>query len=181
MALFIFIFFVCTLFFSFSHYNLRIDSVLEAIVINNKLMIEKSKNFDNLIHFNNLEPNILSFIKNLPVALWEGLARPYIWESGHLYKKGIAFERLVIVFTVFFAIYQIVKNPPQLKLQIKLLIFCNIVYCVTLLVMLSYSAPNIGTLNRYQTGFIPFLVFMCLCAFPEKYFDWNFIKNQFGK
>jgi hypothetical protein len=175
---FIFLMVLFTFIFSFLHYNLRIDAVLQAIVTNHDMIKENSKNTDNLIHFNQLEPTILSFIKHFPVAFWEGLARPYIWENGHLYKKAIAFERFMIVVIVFLSIYFTLKNRlfinSKTPLITKLLILSNIIYCITLLVMLSYSAPNIGTLNRYQSGFIPFLVGMCLSAFPEKYLDWNF-------
>jgi hypothetical protein len=174
---------ISTLIFSFLHYNLRIDAVLQAIVTNHDIMKENTNNTDNLLHFNQLEPTILSFIKNFPVAFWEGLARPYIWENGHLYKKTIAFERLIVVVIVFLSIYFTIKNRlfinSKTSSNIKLLIVCNIIYCITLLVMLSYSAPNIGTLNRYQSGVIPFLVFMCLCSFPEKYFDWGFLRKGF--
>ena len=152
---------VCIIFLaSFVHPNLRLGIIAEIIVENNLKMVSQTTDSSNLIHFQNLSTEPLSLAKNAIIGFWEGLFRPYLWESGHLLKKWTAFENAVLlILSTLFIIQSFRKRVefhyPNLFLAVGF-------YMILLAALLPLSAPNLGNLMRYRVAFTPFVWIMVL-------------------
>ncbi len=148
-----------------SHPNLHLANILQAIVTNHTKMAGESMHQYNLIVFNDLQPEISSFIKNLPQAFIEGLFRPYLWEKGNVLKKLAAVENLCLLFLVLFSLLQFKKRKQYIKtLQLETLFI--IFYVLIMCTLLAFATPNLGTLVRYKVGYLPFLLLLIL---PNSY------------
>ena len=156
-----------------SHPNLNINSFVKVIVRNNQLMAAQTTKTENLINFQQLKPTIKSVIKNLPIAIWEGFTRPYLWEKGHWTKKIVAFENTAFLGLLFFVIFKkgtLLLKPKQQELFDKgflLLGFALLIYVFLLGTLLTLAAPNIGNLVRYKIGFMPFFLLGLLLQLEE--------------
>ncbi len=151
---------------SFSHPNLNLSFVLEALVRNNLIMASQTCNPENLLNFQHLTPEITSMLRNVPIALWEGWTRPYIWESGNFLKKIAAIETLGTTLLLFVALlppYQFPKNN-----QDKIVLSATVIFCLLLWIMLALAAPNLGNLVRYKSAFLPFALFIIFEAIRRK-------------
>jgi len=143
---------------SFLHPNLRLDNMMEVIVNNHNLFVSISDPED-LIHFNNLVPRFSSLIVNLPKAIWAGLFQPLPWEVTNFPRNIAAIENLVVlILSVFGAISLLRFNNSNNGI----LILVVIVFVLILASLLTLSTPNIGTLARYKSAFLPFLIYISL-------------------
>ena len=151
---------------SFLHPNLHLNFVLEAIVRNNQIMVAQTSDSSNLIHFTNLEANLASVAANIPTAVFEGWARPYLWEVGNIWKKIAAAETLLLTLLLLAALlppYRIPKHDEQ-----KLALLSIITFCGLLLIMLTLAAPNLGNLVRYKSTFLPFALLLIFNSIQMK-------------
>ena len=143
---------------SFVHPNLRLDNITAVIVSNHDLFVSISSPED-LIHFQELEPSFLSFVKNLPIALWGGLFQPLPWEAGGFPKNIAAIEDLIVLILAGFGVISFARFNFSNN---GILIFSALIYILVLASFLAFSTPNIGTLARYRSGFLPFLIYISL-------------------
>jgi hypothetical protein len=148
---------------SFIHPNLRLGIVTEIIVENNLKMVSQTTDSTNLISFQNLSADLPNLSKNAVIGFWEGLFRPYLWESGHLLKKWTALENAILLVLSALFFIQIIRkkvefNYPNLFLAVGF-------YIILLAILLPLSAPNLGNLMRYRVAYIPFIWIMVLGSF----------------
>ncbi|UZR94548.1 hypothetical protein [Chondrinema litorale] len=148
------------------HPNLNLDKVVAALVLNHDIMVEETSKPENLIQYNNLKASFSSVLKNTPKAFWEGLARPYLWEQGNWLKKISGLENLLFLLLLFGALFKWGQSGFKTKYSIEVLAVCA--FSLVLLLMLALSAPNLGNLVRYKTGFIPFLILLLVSAVKRK-------------
>ena len=168
----ILIYFSILILFSFVatniHPNLNISVIISAIVKNNHIMVSQTLKTENLIHFQNLTPSLTSILDNIPIALWEGFFRPYLWEYGSWVKRLAALENLILSGLIFFVVFQKIKylfenkNKMILNKNHRILGLSLIIYILTTELIITLAAPNIGNLVRYKIGFMPFLLFWLL-------------------
>ena len=144
------------------HPNLRVDYVLEAIIQNNEKMALETENKSALIHFSSLTVHPISFIKNLPTVIFEGLFRPFIWEKGHIFWKLTALENSILICLLGYFLYALFMGKQKVSSKWINLICVASIYIISLLVFLTFATPNLGTLMRYKAGFQPFLMFILL-------------------
>ncbi len=164
---------VCIIFLaSFVHPNLRLGIVAEIIVENNLKMVSQTTDSTNLINFQNLSAEFPSLAKNALIGFWEGLFRPYLWESGHLLKKWTAFENLILLLLCVLSIARITRKGMQIRYP-NLALAVGF-YIILLAVLLPLSAPNLGNLMRYRVAFIPFIWMMVLGSLLKS----RFFKTQ---
>ena len=142
---------------SFVHPNFYLENFLLVLVDNYNQFINISPQ-ENVIRYQ-LEATWLSVFQNAPLALMAGFFRPFIWEAHNLMQMIVAIENLFICALVAVAL---IRLPSVGRSPHRLLIFSAVVYIVILCFFLSLSTPNLGTLSRYKTGFLPFLVFILL-------------------
>jgi hypothetical protein len=151
-----------TFMITFFHPNFHLNYLPEVIVMNNQ-DYTRASNGENLVHFQNLEPDFFSIAKHSPKALLAGIFRPGIWEADTTLKLLAAIETLGLVLLVILNL----ANWRKITLgPYRLLTLAVLMYVVLLCVFLTISTPNLGTLVRYRIGFMPFLVFVLLNTKP---------------
>lgn len=142
---------------TFTHPNLNVDFILQAVVQNNLKMASETQDQSNLIEYNELDATPMSFLKNMPYVAYQGLVRPYIWERGNIFKKVVALENIFIILMLIYALYRVYFNN-NMKGSYFLEVISILLYSLIMLVLLSMATPNLGTLSRYKVGFLPFLI-----------------------
>lgn len=138
------------------HPNFYPERLLSVITENHDAFIAISEERD-VIHFNNLEPTIPSVLMNTPMAILSGLFRPFLWESENTMQLVSAVENAFILILFVSWIYSFILRDKRDKLGWIILL-----YSFALCAFLALSTPNFGTLSRYRTGFLPWLVLVFL-------------------
>ena len=116
-----------------------------------------------VIYYSTMEPTLTSIMKNIPLAIFSGLYRPFITEATTIFQILSAAENfllLVLTISVLTQIKQLIKGKH------RLLTFSLLVYVLILCVFLALSTPNFGTLSRFRIGFLPFFVFLLTAKNP---------------
>jgi hypothetical protein len=156
LLLFLFIF--PLLLFSFTHANFYYQVFLEVIVSNSQVYSQYSAPND-IIHYYNLKPEVLSVLLNSPIALFSGLFRPFISEAGNLVQAIAALENLIILGLTIWCLMRMQKMSvgPHFTLMLAAAL-----YIILLCIFLTLSTPNFGTLSRYRVGYLPYFVLLLL-------------------
>ncbi|MBF9220725.1 hypothetical protein [Hymenobacter ruricola] len=112
------------------------------------------------IEYPALRPTAESFLRHSPEAALNAFTRPWLGESWQPLYVAAALENLVLVSlfaTTFFAGWRRRWGHLPFGLVAALSIFCFV-----LAVLLGLSTPNFGSLNRYRSAVLPYLVFLLL-------------------
>lgn len=138
---------------SFLHPNLRLNNVLEAIVLNHDETIKLSS-VKGYIVYAHLEPTILSFLKNMPKALLSGLFSPLgIQWNIRLIESIINWSMMLLIgFSL--------KYYFQYKWKIE--VWVCLFFISFLAIFLAFASPNYGSLVRYKTIYLPLLWLLAL-------------------
>ncbi len=142
---------------SFLHQNLNLSKILNIIVQNYEEM-HAVTGLENQINFPDLKPDFQSFMINTPKAFWEGLMRPYPWESGSFTKIPVRLENLFLYLLLMANLCFFIQKPKLYFNNMNLLLITILTFSGILLILMTFATPNIGTLIRYKVGFMPFLV-----------------------
>ncbi len=155
------------LFFLSAHFYESIN--LPQSIINRKTSFENLTIGNTTISTNKLEPNALSFIKNLPQALNHVLLRPYVWEYKELAIILTALEVLcyVLIFLLF-----IIYREGKPKEADRLILF-GVFLFISMVLIIGYTIPNIGAIIRYRSIFWILVVCPALCSI-----DWAKLKTK---
>ncbi|MGC4022733.1 MAG: hypothetical protein QM734_12690 [Cyclobacteriaceae bacterium] len=156
---------------SYLHPNFYLERFLEVIVSNHNEFVSISDD-ENLIHYINLKPTIISVLANSPWAVLSGVFRPIIGEGRGLFGLIASIENLFVLFLFIGSLLRL----KDAKLKPSLLFWAAISYCVVLSVFLALSTPNLGTLSRYRVGFSPVLIFVL--AYQNPLFE--LVLRKFG-
>jgi hypothetical protein len=93
----------------------------------------------------------VSILKTSPVALWNTLVRPYLWEGKNLMMMASALENLLVFAILVVCIYlSRWKETGKLNLFLFLL-NCSLAYFV----LIGICTPVIGNLVRYKAPLMP--------------------------
>ena len=115
------------------------------------------------IHYSELKPDIISFIKNAPLALFSGLFRPLVFDAHNLLQTLAGMENTLLLILFAAALLKVYKLKRSRHIYLFLI---TVIYVVLLATLLAIAAPNFGTLMRYKIAFLPFLVFLILVNNP---------------
>lgn len=140
-----------------AHPNFYFHRFLDVIVTNHDLY-QAISNPGDAIQYYQLTSSWSSVMLNAPIAFFSGLFRPFLGENLEVMKVFYGIENLVLLGIIVYAIRHL---PKELSTNNYLLILTVIFSVIVLITFLSLSAPNYGTLIRYRTGIIPFLVLIC--------------------
>ncbi len=146
----------------FLHPNFYPHRLFNVILMNNAAYNALSDPAG-VIHFHNLQPTASSLAENAPWALFSGLFRPLILEVSEPLSILASVENTLVLVLFLAAVFQFKK---YLSSSHRLLILALAVYVVFLCILLTFSAPNFGTLSRYRSGYYSFFVFIILCGNP---------------
>jgi len=147
---------------SFLHPNFNFDRLLDVIVLNNAAYNSLSDAGD-FVRFQELEPTVLSMIRNAPQALFSGLLRPLFWEASSVIQFVAAVENTILL--ILFLVAGL-RSGSYFDSPHRILIVSLVAYVTILAVLITISAPNFGTLSRFRVGYISFFAFIILCNSP---------------
>ncbi|MCS6822419.1 MAG: hypothetical protein NZ551_11195 [Microscillaceae bacterium] len=162
----IFLFFTIV-FFSNSYKDFSFLGISQTIIKNHNVNYILSSS-QGLIHFYKvgkeafitLSPTLESFIVNSPLALISALYRPFVWEAHNKLQLLAGIENLVILLVSLQAIFLLFTSKIHVK-NIFLLVFA-LIYIILLAILLAFSFPNLGSLNRLRVSFMPFFLYLLL-------------------
>jgi hypothetical protein len=157
------------LFFTVSFINPSIDP--PAIIIS------KQSDYINLpvastqIPLTPLQPNFLSFVSNAPQALQHSFLRPYPGEQPLRSLLPFSIELLLYHLLMLLLIFFSRKNAV---VGSKSFLFFLLFFTLTVFLFIGYIVPNLGSLVRYRSLYLPFIITPLLC-----FVDWNKLASSF--
>lgn len=116
---------------------------------------------DTQIELSTLQPNFSSFAANAPQALNHILVRPYLWElpSRSLLPLNIelAVYHVLLLLFLFFR-----KKEPDFSYSPFILFI--LFFTLTLFLLIGYIVPNLGSIVRYRSLYLPLIITPLLCS-----------------
>lgn len=136
---------------SLLHPNFRPANLVEVLWQNHEKIIRISEE-RNVVRYLPYGTGLLHFLVNLPVSLFAGLFMPLPWQGiGWLAKMTGFLNALILILTIL-KIYDLRRKP----LRWNAWILMGVIYVGLLAIMMAYTTPNFGTLERYKSAYIPF-------------------------
>lgn len=158
------IYIVCALlFFNIS----RVNSTINPPAI----IVQKQTDYLNLpvaatqIELTPLQPGFKSFVSNTPQALNHSFLRPYLWELPDLFILPLSVELFLYQFLMLLLIF--FRRKDFNSAQKPFLLFV-IFFILSIFLVIGYIVPNLGSLVRYRSLYLPFIITPALCCL-----DWN--------
>ncbi len=107
-----------------------------------------------------LQPTLGSIGRHAPLAVANALTRPWLGESRLAQYVAASLENLVLLGLLAVALLaagrgRLGRLPFGLGVALVL-------HCVVLAVLLGLSSPNLGSLHRYRSGLLPYLLLLLL-------------------
>ena len=107
-----------------------------------------------------LLPTGESVMRHTPVPVWNTFSRPWIGESWSLPYVIAGLDNLAILALVLLAGWAAVRGRAgRLPFALGLALT---VYCLLLAALIGLSTPNLGTMHRYRSALLPFLLLLLL-------------------
>ncbi|MEL6558065.1 MAG: hypothetical protein AAFQ94_07765 [Bacteroidota bacterium] len=134
--------------------NFEPGNLLNRIVIDHNRLLKLSVDPDFRINFTDYSPDVFSFVKNSPLALFSGLFRPMLWEGSTILQLAAGLQNTFLLLVILLALVQqtLKKKLPSFEVMMLL------IYSVIMATFLAFSTPNFGTLERYKILYQPFLL-----------------------
>ncbi len=101
-----------------------------------------------------LEPNLKSFIQNLPQAIDHGFFRPFTWHTWGTFQFPLAIE--LLFYEILFVLF-LLKSRQKAGSPEPFTLFAVFFACSMLLIT-GYIIPNMGAIARYKSIYLPFLM-----------------------
>ena len=149
--------FIVMVIVSMMHYNTNYSRVLDIIVANNAELMTKTEIGKSIV-YQNLQPNMISFMVNWPLIFVQGFIGPFPWQSWNFLSL---LQSLQGTFLLLIAII-VVKDYRSVKVQDPAIVIAMLFYCFIMTGLLYFSTPNFGTLSRYQVAYLPFVLCLML-------------------
>lgn len=162
---------------SLVHPNLNISEIHHSIAENHANMILLDEHAL-LITFDRLSDHWLYLLLYAPKALLSSLLRPFIWEADSLVQLVVSIENIFVMLLLVFGATGWLKFGRS---GITLPFIALVIFAVSLLVVLTFSSPNVGSLARYKVSCLPLLLVIGLQGvrlwFPQFFYA---LDNFFG-
>ena len=124
--------------------NKQHHSVKEAIYFNASSRIDIPQ----------VDASALSIIKAAPVAIWNTLMRPYIWEGRNPMMLASAMENLMLIGIILLSLVYFKWQPTHLNIVLFLLLAS-----LSYFVVIGLCTPVLGNLVRYKVPLLPLFLF----------------------
>lgn len=112
------------------------------------------------VHLDTLHPNFKSFALNAPQALNHLLLRPYPMELP--VKSLIPVSIEMVGYEILFILFLLFKRKKEPGEHDPFIVF-GIFFTLTMFLFIGYIMPNLGSLIRYRSVYLPFLLTPALC------------------
>ncbi len=112
------------------------------------------------INLTPLDPDLKSFVTNAPQALNHVLLRPYLWELpvGSLLPLNIELAIYQLLFLLF-----LLSRRKDLHGANRPFLYFAIFFTLTVFLFIGYIVPNLGSLVRYRSLYLPLVITPLLC------------------
>lgn len=107
-----------------------------------------------------LQPTLASIGRHVPLAVANALTRPWLGESAELRYVVVGLENTVLLALLALALLATARGQGG-RLPFGLVV-ALVVQCVVLAALLGLSTPNLGSLHRYRSGLLPYLLLLLL-------------------
>ena len=141
-----------------SHPNFQPGRIMIVIQENHELMKQMSGTGKS-IQFVEIESPLLKFIINLPLSLFGGLFMPLPWQGVNIFAIATGILNFILLLLFIGKLGSILKKGITLISPWKL---SMAFYIVILAILIAYTTPNFGTLERYKISYIGFFTFWIL-------------------
>jgi hypothetical protein len=145
-----------------SHPNFRPERMMSVIQENHE-MIKEISGRDKAIHFIETESSYLNFLLNIPLSLFAGLFMPLPWQGVNILILATGILNFILL---TFFIWKLTVLSIKDFTQITSLNLSIAIYIITLAILMAYTTPNFGTLERYKTSYIGFFIFWIFYGHP---------------
>ncbi|NML63976.1 hypothetical protein HHL22_02045 [Hymenobacter sp. RP-2-7] len=108
------------------------------------------------------QPTALGLLAHAPQAVVETLTRPWLGEAAWPQYVGAGLENALLTALVLRALWAAARGRPG-PLPVALVAML-LIHCVLLAAFIGLSTPNLGTLNRYRSVLLPWLLWLVLQA-----------------
>jgi len=151
-----------------------------------ELLAQKQKDFIGLAAFLNagstlvvhpLEPNIWSFIRNAPEALYHTLCQPWLFTSTKPFMMIAGMENLIILMFIVFAF---IFRKRWGDMNQPLVWFC-LFFLLQLFLIIGWTTVISGAIVRYKIPGIPFLLFTLILMMDMEKLRRRFPNNSIPK
>jgi hypothetical protein len=139
-----------------------------------KVVINKQKAFLDLGKANTqyvndtLQNSIVSFTTAAPIALRHSFLSPYPFEFNNIFLQIQSLELIAyFLLLILFFIFKEKKDKPFIN---SFTLFC-FVFVFLIFLFIGYITPNAGTLVRYRSIYLPFVITPLLCSI-----NWTVVK-----
>ena len=107
-----------------------------------------------------LRPTPESTFRHMPLAVVNALTRPWLGESKELRYVVVGLENALLLVLLVVAVLAAWRGKSG-KLPFGL-VLALIIYCLVVAILIGLSTPNLGTMHRYRSGMLPYLVLLLL-------------------
>jgi len=107
-----------------------------------------------------LYPNFKSFLFNAPQAYNHLLLRPYPAEIP--VKSLLPINIEVVIYHIFFILFLLFKSKKEESENNPFILF-GIFFTLTMFLFIGYIMPNLGSIIRYRSVYLPFLLTPVVC------------------
>jgi len=107
------------------------------------------------------QPTAPGLLAHAPQAIIETLTRPWLGEAPWPQYVAAGLENALLTALVLWALGAAARGRPG-PLPVALVAML-VLYCLLLAAFIGLSTPNLGTLNRYRSVLLPWLLWLVLC------------------
>ena len=161
------------LFFTISSLNNKINP-LEIITQKQTEYLNLPKS-ETQINLSPLSANFKSFAANAPEAYNHLLLRPYLWELP--VKSLLLLNIELVVYQLLFLIFLFFRRRGMAESNRQFIYFA-IFFTFTVFLLIGYIVPNLGSIVRYRSLYLPLIITPLLCLIDwKKLTGWLKIKK----
>jgi hypothetical protein len=159
----------------------NIDAVLHKIepleiIIAKQTEYLKLEKAATQIELTPLLPSFKSFASNAPQAINHSFLRPYIWELPVRSVLPLSIELLGYQVLILLLVFFRRKDLPRPN---KPFLVFALFFCISVFLIIGYIVPNLGSLVRYRSLYLPLLITPVLCSIDwEKLLGRTQVKNK---
>jgi hypothetical protein len=114
-----------------------------------------------ILRLHHVDPNLLSVLKNTPVAILNVLFQPTLFSSHTFLQMLAAVENMWLLLLILLAMIFFDKKFSMKK---EIVLFC-LLFALFQIVMIGLTTPTVGAIVRYKATALPFLVtILLLCV-----------------
>jgi hypothetical protein len=108
-----------------------------------------------------LQPSFKSFAGNAPQALNHSLLRPYLWEVPASSMLPLCIE--LFLYQLLLLIFIFFRREDEDPANKPFLLFA-ICFTLSVFMVIGYIVPNLGSLVRYRSLYLPLIITPLLCC-----------------